>query len=567
MRIILSRPRSVATLSMRSGFTLIELSVGLVILSILAAGALTVGSVVVQQQQLTSSKQRVEDAKKALTDYFIVNGRLPCPASRTLSSTNSSFGVEVNCAASGAAPAGTARVNSGGGFTGAAYTAGVARIGALPVRTLGLSDSAMSDEYGNRLIYVMTERFADSSNIDTAQGAITVQDSGGNDIATGATNNGVVFLVFSTGSDGKGGSRYTTGAATPTTCSGGLDAENCDDDIVFRDTRFNNGTGAASFYDDLMAWAPKYLLTTTAYALKAAGADKQVQFNSGGDLGGAANFYWDAVNNRVGVGTSTPTRDLDITATRDGVAGLFVSNASAGANATASTTLSLSAAAYATHQVARSGSTLYYQLNTGTGIQKTYFDVAPDFSFRDNATTPDERMVLLSSGSTTTANSTLTLNGTLRLASKPSAAAYTRSSNSIGFLAPGGMTTSTTYTLPSADGTNGQALTTNGTGTLYWRTPDVPLWQCANTANDSAFASMCFRISDGLRCTNNQSTTSWSCSTLPGWPGDGDWRCSVDMNSAFVFASCIRITDGMRCYTNQLSSSWNCSAMSGWTGP
>ena len=36
---------------------------------------------------------------------------------------------------------------------------------------------------------------------------------------------------------------------------------------------------------------------------------------------------------------------------------------------------------------------------------------------------------------------------------------------------------SATYTLPSADGTNGQALTTNGSGTLSWST--------ASTAGDS----------------------------------------------------------------------------------
>lgn len=36
---------------------------------------------------------------------------------------------------------------------------------------------------------------------------------------------------------------------------------------------------------------------------------------------------------------------------------------------------------------------------------------------------------------------------------------------------------SATYTLPTADGTNGQALTTNGSGTLSWST--------ASTAGDS----------------------------------------------------------------------------------
>lgn len=37
------------------------------------------------------------------------------------------------------------------------------------------------------------------------------------------------------------------------------------------------------------------------------GANKQVIFNDGGALAGAANLYWDKVNNRVGVGTASPS--------------------------------------------------------------------------------------------------------------------------------------------------------------------------------------------------------------------------------------------------------------------
>lgn len=44
----------------------------------------------------------------------------------------------------------------------------------------------------------------------------------------------------------------------------------------------------------------------------AAGGDKQIQFNDGGDLAGASNFYYDKVNTRVGVGISTPEYLLDV---------------------------------------------------------------------------------------------------------------------------------------------------------------------------------------------------------------------------------------------------------------
>lgn len=60
---------------------------------------------------------------------------------------------------------------------------------------------------------------------------------------------------------------------------------------------------------------------------------------------------------------------------------------------------------------------------------------------------------------TTSPGSKLDVKGTLRLSGS--------SSGYVG-VAPAAAAGSTTYTLPSADGTNGQFLSTNGTGTLSW---------------------------------------------------------------------------------------------------
>jgi hypothetical protein len=43
------------------------------------------------------------------------------------------------------------------------------------------------------------------------------------------------------------------------------------------------------------------------------GSDKQVQYNDGGLFGGAAQLYWDKANNRLGLGDSTPAKQLSIT--------------------------------------------------------------------------------------------------------------------------------------------------------------------------------------------------------------------------------------------------------------
>ena len=42
------------------------------------------------------------------------------------------------------------------------------------------------------------------------------------------------------------------------------------------------------------------------------GSDAQIQYNNGGSFGGAAAFYWDDANNRVGIGTAAPDNTLHV---------------------------------------------------------------------------------------------------------------------------------------------------------------------------------------------------------------------------------------------------------------
>jgi hypothetical protein len=72
---------------------------------------------------------------------------------------------------------------------------------------------------------------------------------------------------------------------------------------------------------------------------------------------------------------------------------------------------------------------------------------------------------------TTSPGSALDIKGQLRLSGA--------TSGFVGF-APAATAGSTTYTLPSADGLNGQALTTNGSGVLTWVTP-TGVWQRVGT--------------------------------------------------------------------------------------
>lgn len=55
-----------------------------------------------------------------------------------------------------------------------------------------------------------------------------------------------------------------------------------------------------------------WIAVASAATAAAAGADGQVQFNSGGLFGASANFYWDKANSRLGLGTAVPAQRLEV---------------------------------------------------------------------------------------------------------------------------------------------------------------------------------------------------------------------------------------------------------------
>jgi hypothetical protein len=111
-------------------------------------------------------------------------------------------------------------------------------------------------------------------------------------------------------------------------------------------------------------------------------------------------------------------------------------------------------------------------------------------------------MTLTSDGSvginTTSPGSALDVKGTLRLSGA--------TSGYVG-LAPAAAAGSTTYTLPSADGSNGQQLTTNGSGTLSWA-----------AAGGGSNAPDAFSFTDQTNVTPSTTITS-NAVTLSGFTG------------------------------------------------
>lgn len=63
---------------------------------------------------------------------------------------------------------------------------------------------------------------------------------------------------------------------------------------------------ASAFYGDGSG------LSNVSATASPAGSDGQLQYNNGGSTGGAASLYWRDDNNRLGIGTANPSKDLDI---------------------------------------------------------------------------------------------------------------------------------------------------------------------------------------------------------------------------------------------------------------
>ena len=144
----------------------------------------------------------------------------------------------------------------------------------------------------------------------------------------------------------------------------------------------------------------------------------------------------------TGVGTYTAGTGLTLTGTTFSI--------------NTGTTVDLNTAQTLTNKTIALGS------NTVSGTLAEFNTAVTDADFASLAGSETLSNKTLSSAVATTA---LTLNATaeLRLAD-------TDSSHYVGFKAPGTVSTNRIWTLPSADGTAGQMLSTNGSGTLSWST-------------------------------------------------------------------------------------------------
>ena len=80
-----------------NGFTLIELSISMLVVGILIVAVLTPYTVWKQNEIRQTTENNLDLVNQALNEFLASNGRYPCPARLDLPRTDPNYGVESNC--------------------------------------------------------------------------------------------------------------------------------------------------------------------------------------------------------------------------------------------------------------------------------------------------------------------------------------------------------------------------------------------------------------------------------------------------------------------------------------
>ncbi len=228
--------------SSKQGFSLVEISIVLVILSVVLSGVLPYITESVDSGNVDDTLERVEAIENALLAFKASSeDRMPCPADPAAAPRDATFGFET------ATP---------GTCTGS-LSAANSVAGDVPVKDIGLPDEYAFDGYGRKFTYAVTTA-ATSSWTD---GAITVNDS-----TPAARTTAAVYVLISHGPNGHGGRTKAAGTARYAGSNAGAnELENCDCDANAAITTYNDvfvQTMGTTDFDDIVRYRTKEMMDT-----------------------------------------------------------------------------------------------------------------------------------------------------------------------------------------------------------------------------------------------------------------------------------------------------------------
>jgi len=286
------------------GYTLIQLSVSIMIIGLMIAPALMIYNNYKKTQRIETTYKNISSVVDSTQLRRSSFGAYPCPAPMDAGRDDSTYGgALLNCPGAGSTAIATGTCASGicveAGRGGARVL-----VGAVPFRELQLDETRAYDAYHSRLLFAVTESQTDEGTFNPVGGAIYIDGENGESVVE--PEGSASFLVISPGPNGLGG--YTIDGVMRESCAGsGRDAANCNPGfaggVPKTEARYiaayEYSEPGANYFDDQLSY---FTQVVTPYWR--ATTDNQ-------------NDIQDLSPNNVGVGISNPTSELTISSTND----------------------------------------------------------------------------------------------------------------------------------------------------------------------------------------------------------------------------------------------------------
>lgn len=216
----------------QNGFTLVEMTIVIVLVALLIGGLLIPLSAQQDIQKTQDTQKLIASAKDSLLGFAVTHCRLPCPANPALASGSANAGIEYPSAAAGCTTSAE---------------------GVLPWATLGLPET---DAWGRRLRYRVTDSFAKTASCTPTNQAFTLDSNG--DITIVFTSGGATLatqipaVIISHGVNGFRGTLSTGGQL-------GASADADEEENANTDSAFVSKTPTPTF-DDIVDWISPNIL-------------------------------------------------------------------------------------------------------------------------------------------------------------------------------------------------------------------------------------------------------------------------------------------------------------------
>ncbi|MFN3827407.1 MAG: type II secretion system protein [Micavibrio sp.] len=293
----------------QDGFTLIEISIGMLILGILLVPALQLYNINQKKAARIDTINNIERmVQPALARFVSQNGFYPLPADPSIAIGDADSGQEVALASIATACTATVTdvcvTNIGSINADGVGAADDVFIGDIPYAALGLPYQAILDGYGYKMKYAVTANLARGGTFNNGWGAIEVLNDERNTTAPATGSAFAIgtpkghYAIVSHGQDSRGAFNQSgTRTEACGTAANGLDFENCDNDAVFKNNQFQ--------YEDIPDTTP------------GVSPDSSPQMN----LAAGANYFHDFVGTTStitsGMWSDVPS-DQSITSTQNG---------------------------------------------------------------------------------------------------------------------------------------------------------------------------------------------------------------------------------------------------------